>query len=213
MVQSHDLQSLLSLSPHFVPRSRNQPQELSRWSCACVYVCACVCARLCVCVCLCENMHTSSHECVGVFVPVKTPAMKISPAAELLTLIHALCSHAQTLAHMHTTHTTQTHTHLPLLKRHIQWIYCVLSCCLLWMGTAAYLQWIVNPAEFSAVRVLWIANMSYLALLIPLYLPPITSIVRWAKSEAGESKKANFAKRKSKVVNFFGGFQTNPSLF
>lgn len=98
MVQSHDLQSLLSLSPHFVPRSRNQPQELGRWSCACVYVCACVC------VCLCENMHTSVHECVGVFVSVKMPEMKISPAAELLTLVHALCSHA------HNAHNTNTHT-------------------------------------------------------------------------------------------------------
>lgn len=82
---------------------------------------------------------------------------------------------------------TSTHTY-PLLKRHIGWIYCVLSCCLLWMGKAAYLQWIVNPAERSAVRDLWIANMLYFAPLIPLYLPPITFTERSAK-RAGNQRE------------------------
>lgn len=100
---------------HFVLRSRTQPQELNRWDCVCVCVCADMCeyTRICLCVCLC--------------VCVKMLEMKISPAAELLTVIHALCTRTQTLQH------TRAHTHLPLLKRHIQWIYCALSCCLLWM--------------------------------------------------------------------------------
>lgn len=93
--------------------------------------------------------------------------------------------------HSWTAH-THTHTHRALLKRQVVWIDRVLSCCLLWMGKAAYLQWIVNPAQHSAVRDLWIANMLYLAPLIPRYLPPITSIVRAAQS--AESKKPTLLK-------------------
>lgn len=188
LMQSHDLQSLLPLSSHSVQRSRERtPNELNRWVCVqCVCVCMCVSTNI--------EMRTSARACVC----FKMLEMKISPAAELLTVIHALlhtCTSACTCAHTHTQTSrqtdrrTNTHSHLPLLKRHIHWIYCVLSCCLLWMGTAAHLQWIVNPAEHSAVRVLWIANMLYLALPIPLYLPPITPIVSGAKKREDESKR------------------------
>lgn len=82
-----------------------------------------------------------------------------------------------------------THTHLCLLKAHIRSVYSLLSCCRLWMGTAAYLQWIVNPAKHSAVRVLWIANVLYLALRILFYQAPITCLVCWAKKQQQSTKR------------------------
>lgn len=112
MVQPHDLQSLFSLSSHLVLRSQNQPKN---WTDGMVSVSVCVHAYVWIRI----------HLCLSVC--VKMLEMENSPAAELLTVIHALCTRAQ----------TRTHTHTPLLKRHIQWIYTVLSCCLLWMGTAA----------------------------------------------------------------------------
>lgn len=161
MVQSHDLQSLLSLSPHFVLRSQNQPQELNRWSLP-VFTCVCVCA----CVCIYAYICAWVYGCACVFYDARNKDQSSGKIAYCHSCPLLICTSPH----------TQTHTHTPLLKCHIQWIYCVLSCCLLWMGTAAYLQWIVNLAEHSAVRLLWIANMSYLALLIPLYLPPITAL-------------------------------------
>lgn len=139
-----------------------------------------------VCACVPSvNAHKHTHlcECEGAWNEDHFPAWI---ACCHSWLIH-MCRGGRTHKQGKSPPPTGTHTY-PLLKRHIGWIYCVLSCCLLWMGKAAYLQWIVNPAERSAVRDLWIANMLYFAPLIPLYLPPITFTERSAK-RAGNQRE------------------------
>lgn len=106
----------------------------------------------------------------------------------LLSFMPFAHEHKHFNAHRH----TRAHTHTPAFIKtsHSVNILCAVMLSAV-NGTAAYLQWIVNPAEHSAVRVLWIANMLYLALPIPLYLAPITFIVRWAKVRPGNEKKSN----------------------
>ena len=108
MLQSHDLQSLLSLSPHFVLRSRNQPQELNRWSCACVCVCVCVCVYMCGCVCMCACARIRIHLCMNVCVCVcvlRCLKWRSVQRQNCLLSFMPFCSRAHTHTH--------THTHTP----------------------------------------------------------------------------------------------------
>lgn len=148
---------------------------------ASVFVCVCeyVQIHLCVCVKTLKWRSVQRQNCLLSFMP--------------FAHVHKDCQ-ARARTHIH----TRARTHLPLLKRHIQWIYCVLSCCLLWMGTAAYLQWIVNPAEHSAVRVLWIANMLYLALPIPPSICPYHFHCALSKKWCLRIKNGKLAKKEVK---------------